>query len=48
MILLRAESEEALQAYIDTDPMVTGGVQHYEITEILPMEHKEYLAPWLE
>ncbi len=48
MIIVRAESDEALQAYINTDPMVLGGVQHYDITEILPMEHQEYLAPWLE
>ena len=34
--------------YIAADPMVTHGIQHYEITELLPMEHQEYLAPWLE
>ena len=48
MIVVRAESEEALMAYIAADPMVTHGIQHYEITELLPMEHQEYLAPWLE
>lgn len=47
MIVVRAEDENALMAYINTDPMVTNGVQHYEITEILPKEHQAYIEPWL-
>ncbi|MCF0121215.1 MAG: hypothetical protein HUJ65_06210 [Oscillospiraceae bacterium] len=47
MIIVRAENEDALNAYIATDPLFVKGVQHYDITEVLPMEHQSFIEPWL-
>ena len=48
IVLIKAPSLEACQAFLDEDPMVVAGAQRYTITEFRIVEHQPCLDPILE
>ena len=48
MIIARAESLEAIQAYFEGDPYHTEGVGQHRFIEFIPVKHQPFIAGWIE
>ena len=47
-IILRAESREALDEYLNTDPHLQSGVSYFNITEFNPVDRQDCVSDWAE
>jgi uncharacterized protein YciI len=47
LILARAESRDALEAFFAADPYVRERAASYRIVEFVPVKHQAFLADWL-